>query len=137
MRPAHPVILDNLTLESALSRRQPAQSTRSFLAVEYRALGACYLLLGQADKAADRFRKARAANPRYWWVHLWLAGTLGLKRDLDEARSALAESIRRKPEVNSIARWRAESPCCTNPQFTALAEKTLYTGLRRAGLPDE
>jgi hypothetical protein len=25
----------------------------------------------------------------------------------------------------------------TNPRFTALAEKTLYAGLRRAGFPDE
>ena len=100
-------------------------------------MGACYLLLGQADQAADLFRKARAANPRYRWVHLWLKGTLGLKGDLEEARSALAESLTLKPEVNSIARWRAESPWYTNPRFTALAEKTPYIGLRRAGFPDE
>jgi adenylate cyclase len=108
-----------------------------FLAVSYRALGACYLLLGQVDKAADLFRKARAANPRYWFVHFWLAGTLGLKGELDEARSALAESLRLKPEVDSIARWRAERPSYTNPQFTALAEKTLCVGLRCAGFPEE
>jgi predicted Zn-dependent protease len=90
-----------------------------------------------SKEAADLFRKARAANPRYRWVHLWLTGTLGLKGDLEEARSALAESLTLKPEVNSIARWRAESPWYTNPRFTALAEKTLYIGLRRAGFPDE
>jgi adenylate cyclase len=107
------------------------------LAVSYQALGACYLLLGQVDKAADLLRKARVANPRYWFVHLWLAGTLGLKGELDEARSAVAESLRLKPEVDSIARWRSERPMYTNPQFTALAEKTLCVGLRRAGFPEE
>jgi adenylate cyclase len=108
----------------------------TFLAVQHHNLGACYLLLGQVDKAAALYRKARAANPRYWFVHLWLAGTLGLKGELDEARSALAEGLRLKPEVGSIARLRAEAPWHTNPQFTALAEKTLYVGLRRVGFPE-
>jgi hypothetical protein len=42
-----------------------------------------------------------------------------------------------RPEVNSLARWRAEIPSYGNPQFMALAEKTLYAGLRRVGFPDE
>jgi hypothetical protein len=36
-----------------------------------------------------------------------------------------------------VASWRAENLFYTNPRFTALAEKTLYAGLRRAGFPDE
>jgi hypothetical protein len=47
------------------------------------------------------------------------------------------ESMKLRPEVNSLARWREEIPSYGNPQFMALAEKTLYAGLRRVGFPDE
>jgi hypothetical protein len=57
--------------------------------------------------------------------------------DLDAARSAVAESMKLRPEINSVASWRAENLFYTNPRFTALAEKTLYAGLRRAGFLDE
>jgi len=56
---------------------------------------------------------------------------------LRQARAALAEGIKLKPEVNSLAAWRANRPWETNPEFAKLAEKTLYAGLRQAGLPDE
>ena len=81
--------------------------------------------------------KARAANPRLYFIHLWLAGSLALKGDLDAARSAVGEALELRPEINSLTRWRAENLFYTNPQFTALAENTLYAGLRRAGFPDE
>jgi len=45
--------------------------------------------------------------------------------------------VKLRPEIKSVASWRAENLFYTNPQFTALAEKTLYAGLRRAGFPDE
>jgi hypothetical protein len=47
----------------------------------------------------------------------------------------LAESIRLKPEVDSLARWREYQLWITNPQ--PQWEKTLHVGLRRAGMPDE
>jgi TolB-like protein/class 3 adenylate cyclase/Tfp pilus assembly protein PilF len=75
--------------------------------VNYYGLGTCHTLLGHADEAIDLLRKARAANPRIWYHHLWLAGALGLRGDLDEARAALAEGIKLKPEANSLARLRA------------------------------
>jgi adenylate cyclase len=100
-------------------------------------LGQCHLLLGHVDEAIDLFRKACAASPRAYFVHLNLAGALGLRGDLDEARVALAGAIRLKPEVNSLARYRAVTPWITNPQHWALREKTLNFGLRRAGFPDE
>jgi adenylate cyclase len=89
------------------------------------------------DEATDLLRKSRAANPRLWYVHLRLAGALGLRGDLDEARAAVAEAIKLKPDVNSLARLRAYRPFETNPQFMALAQNTLYVGLRRAGFADE
>jgi TolB-like protein/Flp pilus assembly protein TadD len=112
-----------------LSPRDPA------VANNYQALGECYLLLGHVDQAVDLLRRARAANPRWWAIHHWLAGALGLKGELNEAGAALAESIKLRPEINSLAQYRAVSPC--TPQFWALREKTVNVGLRRAGMPEE
>ena len=106
-------------------------------AVFYFALGTCHLVLGHVNEAIDLLRKARAENPRFWFIHFWLAGALGLKGDLDEARTALAESLRLKPEMNSLARRRADVPWVANPSYWALQEKSLNVGLRRAGFPDE
>jgi hypothetical protein len=63
-------------------------------------------------------------------------GALGLKGDLDDARIALAEALKLKPGIDSLARFGAQSPY-TNPAYMALRAKTLYVGLRRAGFPDE
>jgi hypothetical protein len=82
-------------------------------------------------------RKARAANPQLWFIHLYLAGALGLRGDLDEARAALSESLRLKPDISSFARLSAAVPANTNPDYQKLAEKTVNLGLRRAGFPDE
>ncbi len=99
-------------------------------------LGTSYLLLGQVDQAIDLLRQARASNPRLSYVHLHLASALALAGDLDEAKAALAEGVKLKPEVNSLAglrRWRTWG----NPQYLALCERTLHADLRRAGMPDE
>jgi adenylate cyclase len=106
------------------------------VATYYWGLGACHLLLGHLNEAIDLFSKARTANHRLWFVHLWLAGALGLRGDLDEARTALAEAIKLKPDIDSLARFAAQSPF-TNPDYMALRAKTLYVGLRKAGLPEE
>jgi adenylate cyclase len=106
------------------------------IAATYWGLGACHLLLGHVDEAIDLLRKARAENPRFFYIHIWLAGALGLRGDLDEARAVLADGIKLKPEVNSWARYRAQFPR-DNPQYLALREKTMAVGLRRAGFPDE
>jgi adenylate cyclase len=66
---------------------------------------------------------------------LGLAAALGLRGDIDEAKAALAESLKLKPEFNSFARLRARWPQ-VNPEYDALCEKTFGVGLRRAGLPD-
>jgi adenylate cyclase len=107
------------------------------LAIAYWALGTCQLLLGRVDQAIDLLQTARAANPRLWVPYLYLAGAYGLKGDLDKAKSALAESIRLKPAVRSLARMRAENRWLTYPQYQALQVKTLSIGLRRAGFPDQ
>jgi hypothetical protein len=69
---------------------------------------------------------------------MWLAAALGLKGDADEARAALDEFLKLKPEMNSLVKMRANFPATyKNPQSAALAERTIDLGLRRAGLPEE
>jgi adenylate cyclase len=107
------------------------------IARPYAILGTGHFLLGRVDRGIDLLRQARVANPRFWWLHLLLAGALGFKGDVDGARSALAEAVRLKPEVNSLEKYHAQMPWVTNPRYMRLAEPTLYAGLRRAGFPDE
>ena len=104
-----------------------------FLAV----LGACHLLLGHADQATDLLRRGRAANPRYWYIHFWLAGALGFKGDLYEARVALAKAIELNPEVTSLARYNFQHPWEIDPAYLTLRAKTFDAGLRSIGFPDE
>jgi len=102
----------------------------------YMNLGKCHLLLGQVDEAMPLLRKAATMNPGIWFVHLKLAGALGLKGAIEEARTELAEMVKLKPDMNSVARIRAWEPY-RNPQFTALHDRTIIQGLRNAGFPEE
>jgi adenylate cyclase len=113
-----------------LSPREPS------LPNMHRALGVCHLLLGQVDEAVDLLRRARAGQPQFWYIHYWLAGALGLKGEIEEAKAALAESLTLNPEVNSLAQQRASHPWGTTG-YWELYEKTMNVGLRQAGLPNE
>ena len=80
------------------------------------------------DKAADLLRTARAENPRVYFFHIYLAGALGLRGDIDEARAALTESIStfRSQRSTSLTRWRAaQLPWIDNPAFVALRAQRL------------
>jgi len=102
----------------------------------YMILGKCHLLLGNVDEALPLFRKADAMMPGAWTIHLKLAGALGLKGQIDEARAELAEVIRLKPDLNSVARVRGYV-WYRNPQFQVLHDRTVIQGLRNAGFPEE
>jgi class 3 adenylate cyclase/TolB-like protein/tetratricopeptide (TPR) repeat protein len=104
--------------------------------VSHSVLGICYLLLGQTDRAIECLRHACANNSRLYYAHLAMAASLALKDDLEGARAALAEATIIRPEVNSLARFRATHPWITNERHTALATPTLYVGLLRAGMPE-
>jgi TolB-like protein/Tfp pilus assembly protein PilF len=107
------------------------------IALAYWSLGLAHLLLGHLDDAIDFLTKARAANPRIFYIHLDIAAAMALKGYLDDAHAALAEAIRLRPAINSIARQRARSAYTNNPAYRALAEKTVDVGLRLAGMPEE
>jgi adenylate cyclase len=99
-------------------------------------LGFAHLLLNDTEDSIDFFQKARAANPRF--PPLFLAAALGLKGDVNEAKAVLAESLKLRPEWNSLAALRANVlNWDASPQFVTLREKTVDVGLRRAGLPDK
>jgi tetratricopeptide (TPR) repeat protein len=103
----------------------------------YSALGQCHLLLGNVEEAIEFLRKARAANPRVYFVHLYLAAALGMRGDLDEARAALAESYKLKPEINSIAALYPNRPSETHPRYLALRVlEDRKKVLRRPWLPN-
>ena len=131
-KPAEASGLDEKCLR--LSPRDPSIFWR------YELLGWCQLIASHVDEAIDLFMKARTANPRIWNFPFALAGALALKGDLDGGRAALAESLKLKPEVNSLAKWYALLPWTSKdnaPQFWALQDKTLNQGLRRIGFPEE
>jgi adenylate cyclase len=60
-----------------------------------------------------------------------------LKGDLEDARLEAAESVRLKPEFDTLKRMIAGVPWANNPKVAALREKTILAGLRKAGMPDE
>jgi TolB-like protein/class 3 adenylate cyclase/tetratricopeptide (TPR) repeat protein len=106
----------------------------------YEMLGVCQLISNHVDEAIDLIMKARIANPRIWLFSFELAAALGRKGDLDGAKTALAESLKMKPEVNSIAQWRAFLPWTSEdsaPRYWGMEEKTLIQGLRRIGFPEQ
>jgi TolB-like protein/class 3 adenylate cyclase len=99
-------------------------------------LGTCHLFLNRPDLATDYLLKARAIAPQVWWIPFNLAGALGLKGDLDGGRAALAESLKLKPEINSIAQYLALKPWYSSPKELLLEDHTLLEGLRRLGFPE-
>jgi adenylate cyclase len=112
-----------------LNPREPKMASTFF------ALGVCHVLLGQTEQAIAWLLKARLANSRLAWTHLWLAGAYGLSGQLADARSALDEAQRLNPEFASVAKFVGASTM-RHPLYTALRERTLLAGLRSAGMPE-
>jgi TolB-like protein/Flp pilus assembly protein TadD len=100
-------------------------------------LGSCYLLQNQIDRAVDYLEKANASKPQYYIIPLYLSAALALNGKIPEAKAALADAIKLKPQIRSLAVLPKYNVGLSNPSYAALAAKTLYVGLRRAGLPDE
>lgn len=102
----------------------------------YQVLGLCHLLLGNLEVAIRFSKRSRAGNPRLYYTHTNLAAALALEGDLDEAKFAIAEAIKLRPEPSSPAQMRASLPYA-NRKYLALLEKTVFVGLRRAELPEQ
>jgi adenylate cyclase len=102
----------------------------------YHALGTCHLLRGEIDDAIVCLRKARVGNSQLYYVHLTLASALGLKGELDEAKDALRIAIDIMPEIGSLSGVRELLSRQFSPEALVLYEKTFFTGLQRAGIPN-
>jgi tetratricopeptide (TPR) repeat protein len=100
-------------------------------------LGKAQILLGRSDEAIESLRRANAANPRLWYVHMDLAAAYGMQQRIDEAKPELAESLRLRPEFASLAAIKAAMPQYDYLSRLTQAQETVFTGMRRAGLPDE
>ena len=107
------------------------------IAIAYWSIGLAHLLQNHLDEAIDWLTKARAANPRVYYFYLDLAAAFALKGDLDEAHAALAESLKLRPQINSMKAQLARWAYTNNPAYRVLAEKTIDAGLRKAGMPEE
>jgi adenylate cyclase len=107
------------------------------MADHFFALGTAEALLGRPDEAIASLQRARAANPGLWYVHMHLAAAYGMQQRIDEAKRELSESLRLRPEFVSLAAIRAAMPQYDYFSKVALAQQTVLTGMRRAGLPDQ
>jgi adenylate cyclase len=102
-------------------------------------LGHTHLLLGHIDQAITFFRQGRSANPRDGGNRLLLAAALGLKGELDEAKTMLFDATAiSKSGPPSVAQFNRVWPNWNaSPGYVALRQKTIDVGFRRAGLPEE
>jgi tetratricopeptide (TPR) repeat protein len=107
------------------------------IALAYWSIGLAHLLQSHLDEAIDWLTKARAANPRVYYFYLDLAAAFALKGDLDQAHAALAESLKLRPQINSMKAQLARWAYTNNPAYRVLADKTIDAGLRKAGMPEE
>jgi hypothetical protein len=96
-------------------------------------IGTLDLLLDNVGKAITSLRTARAIYPWIDRIHWLLAAALALDGAADEAGAALRQACEMQPDVVSqvVGLLRRASP-----EFVALFDKTVYAGLRRAGLPN-
>jgi adenylate cyclase len=116
-----------------LSPRDPR-----WLGVWYLWIGQAHLLQSRTDEAILWLEKARSANPAIPYVHLSLASAYALKGESERAAAELAEAHRLVGDdrFSSIARVEAVGYWGV-PKVRALYEATFFTGLRKAGMPEE
>jgi tetratricopeptide (TPR) repeat protein len=108
-----------------------------FDATFYFRIGEGHLLLAQIDNAISWLEKARDANSAFSYIPAYLAASYALKGETERAVAELAEARKLCQSCyKSIAHMRARSRYET-PDVRARAEATLYTGLRKAGMPEE
>ncbi|QFI72071.1 tetratricopeptide repeat protein [Bradyrhizobium betae] len=91
-----------------------------------------YVLLGRWDDAIEAATKAMVSPTDMATVQLNLAAAYAEKGQLDSARSALLQTKELRPGI-SISALRAAN----EPAYTELAQKTLFEGLRKAGLTED
>jgi tetratricopeptide (TPR) repeat protein len=104
----------------------------------YSRIGRAHLLQSRIDDAVLWAEKARNATPAAAIFRSFLAAGYALKGDFGLAAEELAEARRLAADDRyaSLARLRALDPWGA-PKIRTLIEATYFTGLRRAGVPEE
>jgi TolB-like protein/Flp pilus assembly protein TadD len=104
----------------------------------YSRIGSAHLLRSRTDEAIVWYERARNAAPAHPEFRTFLASAYALKGDMESAAFELAIAGRLVGDGRyaSIARFRAVSSWGT-PEVSALAEETYFSGLSKAGVPDD
>jgi adenylate cyclase len=104
----------------------------------YYRIGEAHLMQSHLDEAILWLEKSRGVNAGWPGIHGYLAAAYGLKGETKRAAAELAEARRLGGESSwsNIAGMRRGTRYET-PIIQALAEATLYDGLRKAGVPEE
>jgi adenylate cyclase len=98
-------------------------------------IGMVHLLQSRNPEAVSSLERARSANSQLAGPHAWLASAYALQDNIGRAAAELAEAQRLSNRYATIAAHKAAQPF-TAPALSALAEKTFYAGLRKAGIPE-
>jgi len=103
----------------------------------YNLIGNVHLLQSRIEKAIVWLEKARSAMPGVPIFRSRLAAAYALRGETERAAAELAEARRLNKDLfSSIARLKAGRPWGV-PKIHALFEATYFTGLRKAGMPEE
>jgi adenylate cyclase len=127
-------VIPRLEQAIRLSPRDP------FIGWVYYLIGTVHLLQSHIDEAILWLEKARSATPTAPLPRSRLASAHALKGETERATAELAEARRLDGGdlFSSIAHLRAHSGAWWGvPKTRALYEATYFTGLRKAGMPDE
>jgi TolB-like protein/DNA-binding winged helix-turn-helix (wHTH) protein/Flp pilus assembly protein TadD len=121
-----------------LSPRDP------FVGTLYDRIGHARLLQSRPDEAIGWFKRALIARPigRLKIVHLFLASAYALQGETELATSELAQARRFfKPDTFNITWVRTQMMYRPEPgpppAIRALDDRTLFAGLRKAGMPEQ
>ena len=106
----------------------------SYVSLNLQLQCSAHLNLGEYDEAIATCEKALALEEN-WLKYLFLLGALAQKGDMAKAAVAKAQLLKLKPEV-SIARLKV-APMWADPLYQQQREANLYTGLRKAGIPEQ
>jgi TolB-like protein/class 3 adenylate cyclase len=103
----------------------------------YSRIGLVHLLQSRTDEAIVWLEKARNANAVLFFVHAYLASAYALKDETNRAVAELAEARRLSSEGSFSSIARLSRGYYGVPKIRALYEATYFTGLRKAGVPEE